>query len=152
DSGLPALPSLVRPRPGQDAAAVGWTTLLEALGRLWRDGAPVDWTSHLAGANAQPTEAPDYPFQRQRFWLSDPTLDRAATDRASTGRAVAVSGARGDQEQTGSHTAALTAGGSMRSAGGASAPSDSRPSGTRVGDARVTDFYDELAAAAGHDD
>ncbi|MDR3417367.1 MAG: type I polyketide synthase, partial [Nevskia sp.] len=45
---IAVLPGLTRPRAGQAPQAVGWTALLEALARLWRDGAPVDWAAHDA--------------------------------------------------------------------------------------------------------
>ena len=89
--GLTGLPSLVRPRAGQAAEALGWTTLLEALARLWRDGAAVDWVGHDAPYRPKVADAPGYPFQRQRYWLPDPTLEPAAHQ----GRAGSRSGQRG---------------------------------------------------------
>jgi acyl transferase domain-containing protein/SAM-dependent methyltransferase/acyl carrier protein len=67
--GLTGLPSLVRPRAGQAAEALGWTTLLEALARLWRDGAAVDWVGHDAPYRPKVADAPGYAFQRQRYWF-----------------------------------------------------------------------------------
>jgi SAM-dependent methyltransferase/NAD(P)-dependent dehydrogenase (short-subunit alcohol dehydrogenase family)/acyl carrier protein len=71
---LAAVPSLTRPRPN-GAAGQAWTTLMEAAARLWRDGAPLDPLAINAPFPAAPTDAPTYPFQRQRYWLPDPTLE-----------------------------------------------------------------------------
>ncbi len=67
---MAALPSLTR--QGQ-----AWVTLMEAAARLWRDGAPLDGLAINAPFPAAPTDAPTYPFQRQRYWLTDPTLELA---------------------------------------------------------------------------
>ena len=72
-TGMIAVPSLVRPRPGLahtgQQGAPGWTTLLEGLALLWRAGAPVDWAAHDAPYRPHITDAPSYPFQRQRYWF-----------------------------------------------------------------------------------
>ncbi|MGM1064046.1 type I polyketide synthase [Saccharothrix sp. Mg75] len=47
-------------------------TLLAALGALHAHGVPVDWTAYLDGSGARVVELPTYPFQRKRYWLSDP--------------------------------------------------------------------------------
>jgi len=80
-AGLAALPSLTRARPNVPADRHGWTTLLDGLARLWRDGSPVDWTGHHAPYPTPAADAPSYPFQRQRYWLTDPTLDGTAVPR-----------------------------------------------------------------------
>ncbi|HEY3909040.1 MAG TPA: SDR family NAD(P)-dependent oxidoreductase [Stellaceae bacterium] len=108
---LPALPSLARPRPGETPARQDWANLLSTLAQLWRDGAPIDWAGHDRPYRPPVADAPTYPFQRQRYWLPDPTLEPAPKQQPTA----------------------------------------------IVGDARVTGFYDELAAfvqpegeAAGH--
>ena len=76
--GVVTLASLSRGRAGvgQDQAGVqSWRTLLDALARLWRDGAAIDWQGHDAPYRCRAGAAPGYPFQRQRYWLPDPTLD-----------------------------------------------------------------------------
>ena len=73
---MAALPSLTRPRPNAPQGQA-WITLMEAAARLWRDGAPLDGLALNAPFPAAPTDAPTYPFQRQRYWLADPTLEPA---------------------------------------------------------------------------
>jgi acyl transferase domain-containing protein/trans-aconitate methyltransferase/acyl carrier protein len=84
---LVTLPSLARARPGQDGATLGWTTAMQSLARLWQDGAEIDWPAFHQPYKTRTTSAPTYPFQRQRFWVPDPTLERPATlpttDRAA---------------------------------------------------------------------
>jgi malonyl CoA-acyl carrier protein transacylase/SAM-dependent methyltransferase/NAD(P)-dependent dehydrogenase (short-subunit alcohol dehydrogenase family)/acyl carrier protein len=67
---MATMPSLTR--QGQ-----AWVTLMEAAAKLWRDGAPIDGLALNAPFPAAPTDAPTYPFQRQRYWLTDPTLEPA---------------------------------------------------------------------------
>ncbi|WP_425412838.1 type I polyketide synthase [Micromonospora humi] len=43
------------------------TTVLEAAGRLWAVGVPVDWAAILPAAPR--VDLPTYPFQRDRYWL-----------------------------------------------------------------------------------
>ncbi|MBS0541425.1 MAG: methyltransferase, partial [Proteobacteria bacterium] len=79
---MAALPSLTRPRPNTPAGKHAWTTLLEGLARLWRDGSPIDWAAyHVPYKTPVAADAPTYPFQRQRYWLPDPTLDGTALHR-----------------------------------------------------------------------
>jgi acyl transferase domain-containing protein/trans-aconitate methyltransferase/acyl carrier protein len=73
---MAALPSLTRPRPNAPPGQA-WVTLMDAAARLWRDGAPIDGLALNAPFPAAPTDAPTYPFQRQRYWLPDPTLEPA---------------------------------------------------------------------------
>jgi acyl transferase domain-containing protein/acyl carrier protein len=65
---MAAVPSLTRPRPNGPAGQA-WITLMEAAARLWRDGAPLDPLAINAPFPAAPTDAPTYPFQRQRYWF-----------------------------------------------------------------------------------
>jgi malonyl CoA-acyl carrier protein transacylase/acyl carrier protein len=96
--GMAALPSLTRPRPNAPQGQA-WVTLMEAAARLWRDGAPVDGLALNAPFPAAPTDAPTYPFQRQRYWLTDPTLEPA---RESTIAPVARQASEvGDKKVTG---------------------------------------------------
>jgi acyl transferase domain-containing protein/acyl carrier protein len=46
--------------PDEERAAV-----LDALGRLWQQGAPVDWTRLYAGARPRRVPLPTYPFERR---------------------------------------------------------------------------------------
>ena len=45
------------------------TTVLSALGRLWVNGATVDWKAYFAGERRRRVGLPTYPFERQRFWV-----------------------------------------------------------------------------------
>ncbi len=78
-AGIAALPSLTRARPNVPADKHGWTTLLEGLARLWRDGSPVDWARHHAPYRTAAADAPAYPFQRQSYWFhTEPAQAQAA--------------------------------------------------------------------------
>ena len=48
--------------PDQERAA-----LLDALGRLWQDGAPVDWARLYAAARPRRVPLPTYPFERRTY-------------------------------------------------------------------------------------
>ncbi|GGZ21330.1 SDR family NAD(P)-dependent oxidoreductase [Streptomyces poonensis] len=51
---------------------------LAGLGRLWCQGAAVDWTSVLPRAGQQRVPMPGYPFRRTRHWLREPSTTTAA--------------------------------------------------------------------------
>ena len=55
-------------------------TLLGALGRLWVNGATLDWAAFYAGETRRRVGLPPYPFDRQRFWV-DPPAARPADGR-----------------------------------------------------------------------
>jgi acyl transferase domain-containing protein/acyl carrier protein len=61
-------------RRGQDERAA----LLEALGALWVRGCPVDWAGLFAEGGCR-VPLPSYPFQRERYWLTEPA------DRGTSG-------------------------------------------------------------------
>ncbi|HIK46480.1 MAG TPA: type I polyketide synthase, partial [Leptolyngbyaceae cyanobacterium M65_K2018_010] len=60
------LPSL---RRGQDP----WLTLLTSLGQLYGQGFEINWSGLYAGQRPTKLSLPTYPFQRQRFWIDQPS-------------------------------------------------------------------------------
>ncbi|NEQ81594.1 MAG: type I polyketide synthase, partial [Moorea sp. SIO2I5] len=62
------LPSL---RPGKPE----WQQMLESLGHLYLQGVPVDWQGFDRDYSRRKVLLPNYPFQRQRYWLE---LDSSA--------------------------------------------------------------------------
>lgn len=63
-------------RHPQDEATAGLTSdeamLMQALGRLWLAGAPIDWGERWQGQHRQRVPLPTYPFERERFWIDPP--------------------------------------------------------------------------------
>jgi phthiocerol/phenolphthiocerol synthesis type-I polyketide synthase E len=62
--------------------------ILDAVGRLWLDGASVDWGGVHAGALVKRIALPTYPFERKRYWVEAALA--AAPQRASGGQRVAA--------------------------------------------------------------
>ncbi|MBE0684226.1 MAG: amino acid adenylation domain-containing protein [Anaerolineales bacterium] len=56
------LPSL---RQGQD----DWQIILDSLGKLYTQGADVNWAAFDAGYPRQKVSLPNYPFDHQRYWF-----------------------------------------------------------------------------------
>jgi amino acid adenylation domain-containing protein/thioester reductase-like protein len=56
------LPSL---RKGQD----DWGVILDSLGKLYVQGVDVNWAGFDHGYSRQMVSLPNYPFERQRYWL-----------------------------------------------------------------------------------
>lgn len=56
------LPSL---RQGQD----DWQVILDSLGKLYTQGADVNWAAFDEGYSRQKVSLPNYPFDRQRYWF-----------------------------------------------------------------------------------
>jgi len=52
-----------------------WTARrdLAALAAAWVDGAAIDWTQLHAATRRRRVSLPGYPFQRQRYWVSQPS-------------------------------------------------------------------------------
>ncbi|GAB7105787.1 hypothetical protein JCM4814A_41010 [Streptomyces phaeofaciens JCM 4814] len=59
----------IRLEPSDEVPAEQW--LLNALGRLWTDGATVEWTA-TDRADARRIPLPTYPFQRRSYWVDPP--------------------------------------------------------------------------------
>jgi amino acid adenylation domain-containing protein/thioester reductase-like protein len=62
DSKAAWLPSL---RQNQD----DWQIILEGLGKLYVQGADIDWAGFDEGYTRRKVSLPNYPFQRQRYWI-----------------------------------------------------------------------------------
>lgn len=56
---------------GGDPAGPGLPALLNALGRAWLDGAPVDWSRCYAGRPVGRVPLPAHVFERRRYWLDE---------------------------------------------------------------------------------
>jgi amino acid adenylation domain-containing protein/thioester reductase-like protein len=68
------LPSL---RQNQDE----WQIILDSLGELYAQGADVDWKGFDAGYSRRKIALPNYPFERQRYWLDVQKVDREMPPR-----------------------------------------------------------------------
>jgi acyl transferase domain-containing protein len=66
---VPVLPSLPL---GNDQASTECASLLNALGKLWLAGQPINWKGFYGHENRRRTPLPTYPFERQRFWIDTP--------------------------------------------------------------------------------
>ncbi len=64
-AGRPVFASLRHPNDRQSDAAF----FLEALGKMWLAGVPVDFAPLSEGERRLRLELPTYPFQRRRFWI-----------------------------------------------------------------------------------
>src|SRR5262249_48395407 len=73
---LGGLARLAGLRPGQVVAAMrhprhdsdDLATMLDAVGRMWLSGVPVDWTRFHGGPRCR-LALPGYPFERHRYWV-----------------------------------------------------------------------------------
>ncbi|MEO0408854.1 MAG: acyltransferase domain-containing protein, partial [Cyanobacteria bacterium P01_A01_bin.135] len=66
---IPELDALLLPSLRPEA---GWQTLLTSLGQLYAAGADVDWAAFDRAYPRQIVQLPNYPFQRQRYWVDAP--------------------------------------------------------------------------------
>jgi acyl transferase domain-containing protein len=48
--------------------------LLQTLGRLWQEGAQIDWSQFYAGQSRRRVKLPTYPFERRRYWVEPATV------------------------------------------------------------------------------
>ncbi|MFD3844215.1 polyketide synthase dehydratase domain-containing protein, partial [Streptomyces sp. NPDC058642] len=46
-------------------------TFTQGVSRLWASGVDVDWAALFADRNPHRVDLPTYPFQRERYWLTD---------------------------------------------------------------------------------
>lgn len=68
------LPSL---RQGQD----DWQIILDSLGKLYTQGADVNWIGFDEGYPRQKVSLPNYPFDRQRYWFETGEKKFIATEK-----------------------------------------------------------------------
>ncbi len=66
--------SMRQPRESRSDLAL----LLDALGRLWLAGVPIDWSGFYANETRQRLSLPSYPFERERYWIEAPDANRDA--------------------------------------------------------------------------
>ncbi|HEV8580077.1 MAG TPA: beta-ketoacyl synthase N-terminal-like domain-containing protein [Thermoanaerobaculia bacterium] len=91
------LSALVRQHPDAGAGRIAIATmrreseqgsdlavLLDALGRLWVEGVPLEATGLFAGQRRRRVPLPTYPFERQRCWI-DPPKDAARDETPRPG-------------------------------------------------------------------
>jgi acyl transferase domain-containing protein/NADPH:quinone reductase-like Zn-dependent oxidoreductase/acyl carrier protein/SAM-dependent methyltransferase len=81
------LPSL---RPNGD----DWSQILESLGRLYVEGAPVDWAGFGRGHARRKVALPTYPFQRERYWVESTAVETAGAARARAFEYATAAGRR----------------------------------------------------------
>ena len=55
--------------PSLRAGRQDWAQILESLGRLYVEGAPVDWEGFDRDYARRKVSLPTYPFERQRYWV-----------------------------------------------------------------------------------
>ncbi len=86
DSKAAWLPSL---RKGQDE----WQTILDSLAKLYVQGTEIDWKGFDQGYAREKVSLPNYPFERQRYWLepSSKATTRPADRSASLALAKSIS-------------------------------------------------------------
>ena len=76
-----AIPSLPHPKDANDDERA----LMDAAGRAWAAGVPVDWSAFNEGRGGRRIPLPTYPFERQRYYL-EPTRIPLAAVRVDEGK------------------------------------------------------------------
>ncbi|RKZ90554.1 MAG: hypothetical protein DRR19_09725, partial [Candidatus Parabeggiatoa sp. nov. 1] len=66
------LSSLRHPQDSQSDVAF----LLNTLGKLWLAGGAVDWSGFYAYERRHRLPLPTYPFERQRYWIDPPSINK----------------------------------------------------------------------------
>ncbi len=59
--------------------------MLNALGRLWAEGAAIDWQGFDSGERRRRVPLPGYPFERKRHWIDPPPGTRPVGSSAPAG-------------------------------------------------------------------
>ncbi|MEM7482028.1 MAG: amino acid adenylation domain-containing protein [Acidobacteriota bacterium] len=68
-SRAPEAVDIVSSLPGPARPTDDLESVLEANGRLWTRGVPLDWQSFWAGQHRRRIPLPTYPFERRRYWV-----------------------------------------------------------------------------------
>ncbi|HEY8981708.1 MAG TPA: SDR family NAD(P)-dependent oxidoreductase [Streptomyces sp.] len=63
---VPTLPAEADPTSDEE-------TLANAVAQLWLTGAEMDWDAYHEDRQPRKVSLPDYPFQRERYWIDPPT-------------------------------------------------------------------------------
>ena len=53
--------------------------LTQTVGRLWCEGIKIDWVKYYETEDRRRVPLPTYPFERQRYWVTQSGLPNAAT-------------------------------------------------------------------------
>lgn len=69
------------PRPESTLAPA--TVLSEAVGRLWAEGAGVDWEAFFEGESVRRVAVPPHPLRRQSYWIEPPLHTPQAGGRSA---------------------------------------------------------------------
>ncbi|WP_405773937.1 SDR family NAD(P)-dependent oxidoreductase [Streptomyces sp. NBC_01538] len=72
-------PLLVPTLPAEADPTTDEETLANAVAGLWLTGADLDWEAYHRGRQPRKVTVPDYPFQRERYWIDPPTAASAPT-------------------------------------------------------------------------
>ncbi|NUR70874.1 MAG: SDR family oxidoreductase [Hamadaea sp.] len=80
-----AVPAMRHPKQQQSDVE----TLLTAVGRLWAEGVDVDWSQFWGDEQRSLVQLPEYPYQRQRYWI-DPDPEEDDGQVAAVGAPVKV--------------------------------------------------------------
>lgn len=73
--------------PSAQAPQHDTATMLDALGRLWMAGMPLDWAGFYAHERRRRVRLPTYPFERKRFWIEPAPVERTPATEESSARA-----------------------------------------------------------------
>ncbi|MBZ4324536.1 alpha/beta fold hydrolase, partial [Streptomyces huiliensis] len=104
--GDPADFLITRPSDPSAGETPGHTAFLRSLAQAHVGGVRVDWSPLFAGRDARAVPLPTYPFQRQRYWLTERTPDQAAAPR-EPGAAAPARPADGEIRRGGTYTQLL---------------------------------------------
>jgi acyl transferase domain-containing protein len=80
---------LVPTLPAEADPSTDEQVLASAVAQLWLAGVPIDWPAYHSGRSPRKTDVPDYPFQRERYWVEAPSAPTASARSASARSAPA---------------------------------------------------------------